>query len=152
MENDDHKNTWEGFTKFVLWGTIAVITILVILGCNIIIKINMIVGSTKEDISLEKRVALTPEAAKNIIGLGLKICVEKNYADHIGIKDEEFKKAGVEIKNSSNEVLNSCNLLIKLIALLKMKINNIKEKTILIGMLNPSQNKNRINDILKKKY
>ena len=58
----------------------------------------MIVGSTKEDISLEKRVALTPEAAKNIIGLGLKICVEKNYADHIGIKDEEFKKAGLKLK------------------------------------------------------
>ena len=27
----------------------------------------MIIGSTKEDLSLEKRVALTPEAAKNII-------------------------------------------------------------------------------------
>ena len=32
----------------------------------------MIVGSTKEDLSLEKRVALTPEVAKNIIALGLK--------------------------------------------------------------------------------
>ena len=31
----------------------------------------MIVGSIKEDLSLEKRVALTPDAAKNIINLGL---------------------------------------------------------------------------------
>ena len=31
----------------------------------------------------------------------------------MGIKDEDFKKAGVEIKNSSKEVLESCNLLIK---------------------------------------
>ena len=31
MDNKDHKNTWEGFTKFVLWGTIAVIVILVAL-------------------------------------------------------------------------------------------------------------------------
>ena len=82
--------------------------------------------------------------------MGLKICVEKNYADHIGIKDEEFKKAGVEIKNSPNEVLNSCNLLIKVNCPSENEINNIKENTILIGMLNPSQNKNRINDILKK--
>ncbi len=111
----------------------------------------MIVGSTKEDTSLEKRVALTPEAAKNIIGLGLKICVEKNYADHIGIKDDEFKKVGVEIKNSPNEVLNSCDLLIKVNCPSDNEINNVKEKTILIGMLNPSQNKDRINDILKKK-
>ena len=25
MDDNDHKNTWEGFTKFVLWGTILVI-------------------------------------------------------------------------------------------------------------------------------
>ena len=37
----------------------------------------MVVGSIKEDLSIEKRVALTPESAKNIIGLGLKICIEK---------------------------------------------------------------------------
>ena len=41
----------------------------------------MIVGSTKENLTLEKRVSLTPETAKNIIGLGLKVCIEKNYAD-----------------------------------------------------------------------
>ena len=40
----------------------------------------MIVGSIKEDLTLEKRVSITPETAKNIIGLGLKVCVEKNYA------------------------------------------------------------------------
>ena len=54
-----------------------------------------------------------PETAKNIISLGLKICIEKNYASHIGITDEEFVKVGVEIKKTSNEVLNNCNLLIK---------------------------------------
>ena len=55
----------------------------------------MIIGSTKEDLSIEKRVALTPDAAKNIIGLGLNIYIEKNYADHLGIKDEDFKKTTI---------------------------------------------------------
>ena len=36
----------------------------------------MIIGSTKEDTTIEKRVALTPETAKNIINLGLKIYIE----------------------------------------------------------------------------
>ena len=45
----------------------------------------MIVGSIKENITLEKRVSLTPESAKNIIGLGLKVCVEKGYAKNIDI-------------------------------------------------------------------
>ena len=31
-----------------------------------------------------------------------------------------------------------------------MKISNLKEKTILIGMLNPSKNKNQINEMIKK--
>ena len=31
MENDNHKNTWNNFTKFVLWGTVAVITVLVLM-------------------------------------------------------------------------------------------------------------------------
>ena len=110
----------------------------------------MIIGSIKEDLSLEKRVALTPEAAKNIMGLGIKICIEKNYADHIGIKDEEFVKAGVEIKNSSKEVLNSCNLLIKVNCISDEEIENLKDKTIIIGIFNPSQNKEKINKILKK--
>ena len=110
----------------------------------------MIIGSTKEDLSLEKRVALTPEAAKNILSLGIKICIEKSYADHIGIKDEEFVKAGVEIKNSSKEVLNSCNLLIKVNCISDEEIENLKDKTILIGIFNPSQNKEKISKILKK--
>ena len=31
MENNDHKNTWNNFTKFVLWGTVAVISVLVLM-------------------------------------------------------------------------------------------------------------------------
>jgi hypothetical protein len=31
MSNEEHKNTWNGFTKLVLFGTIAIISLLVIL-------------------------------------------------------------------------------------------------------------------------
>ena len=31
MDNESHKNTWNNFTKFVLWGTIAVISVLVLM-------------------------------------------------------------------------------------------------------------------------
>ena len=111
----------------------------------------MIIGSTKEDLSLEKRVALTPETAKNILGLGLKICIEKNYASHIGIQDEEFEKAGVQIKETSKDVLTTCNVLIKVNCPSDNEVNNLREKTILVGMFNPTQNKKKLNEILKKK-
>jgi len=31
MDNEPHKNTWNNFTKFVLWGTVAVIVVLVLM-------------------------------------------------------------------------------------------------------------------------
>ena len=36
MSEQDHKNTWNIFTKFVLWGTIAVIAILLILAITLL--------------------------------------------------------------------------------------------------------------------
>ncbi len=110
----------------------------------------MIVGSTKEDLSLEKRVSITPETAKNMINLGLKICIENNYASHLGITDSDYKEIGVDIKNSSQEVLDQSNLLLKVNCPSEEEINNLKNKTILVGVLNPSENKEKLKKILKK--
>ena len=111
----------------------------------------MIVGSIKEDLSSEKRVSITPETAKNIMGLGLKVCIEKDYATHLGIDDNQYKKTGVDIKDSSSEVLSTSNLIIKVNCPSENEISLLKEKTILIGMFNPSKNKDRIEKIKKKK-
>ena len=111
----------------------------------------MIVGSTKEDLTLERRVALTPDSAKNIIKLGLKISIEKNYAEHIGITDNEYLNAGVEIKNTSDDIFNTCDLLIKVNCPSESEINKLKQNTILVGMLNPNKNKKLISEIGKKK-
>ena len=110
----------------------------------------MVVGSIKENSSLEKRVSLTPESAKNIIGLGLKVCIEKEYALHLGIDDKEYSNTGVEIKSSSKEVVDSSDLIMKVNCPLDEEIRILKDNTILIGMLNPSKNKNQINKIIQK--
>ena len=111
----------------------------------------MIVGSIKENTTLEKRVSLTPESAKNIIGLGLKVCIEKGYALHLGINDSEYNDIGVEIKVSAKEVLNSSDLITKVNCPSENEIDIFKDNTILIGMLNPSKNKNFIDKIIDKK-
>ena len=36
MNEQEHKNTWSGFTKLVLFGTIAVISLLVILAITLL--------------------------------------------------------------------------------------------------------------------
>ena len=88
----------------------------------------MIIGSIKEDLSLEKRVSLTPESAKNIISLGLTVCIEKDYAFHLGINDEDYVDVGVIIKNSQIDVLQSCNLLTKVNCPTDSEIEKIREE------------------------
>ena len=55
----------------------------------------MIVGSIKEKINFEKRISITLETAKNLIGLGLKVILEKNYSIHLGINDKDYENLGV---------------------------------------------------------
>jgi len=31
MDNQNHNETWKNFTKFVLWGTVAVVIILILM-------------------------------------------------------------------------------------------------------------------------
>ncbi len=31
MDNDSHKSTWNNFTKFVLWGSVVVIVVLIMM-------------------------------------------------------------------------------------------------------------------------
>jgi NAD(P) transhydrogenase subunit alpha len=110
----------------------------------------MIVGSTKEEINLEKRVSITPETAKNIIALGLSVNLEKNYAVHLGIEDKQYEEIGVKFYNSSKEVINNSSLLLKVNCPTDEEIQNLNEKTILVGIFNPSKNKEKLKEVLKK--
>ena len=58
MDNEDHKNTWNNFTKFVLWGTVAVVLILVLMAIFLLCLIMKIVSAAEEK-NLKKRVAIT---------------------------------------------------------------------------------------------
>ena len=111
----------------------------------------MKIGSIKEDLAYEKRISITPESAKSLIGLGLKICIEKNYATHLGIEDKDYEVLGVEIKQKPEEVLKSSDLVIKINCPNNTEIKNLKENTNLVGFLNVAKNKKEVNDILSKK-
>jgi len=104
----------------------------------------MIVGSIKEDINLEKRVSITPETAKNIIALGLSINLEKDYAIHLGIEDKQYEKNGVKFYSNSKEVINNSKLILKVNCPTDEETKDLKEKTILVGIFNPSKNQDKL--------
>ncbi len=111
----------------------------------------MRIGSTLENIKIEKRIAITPEIVKKYTSLGLEICLSENYGSHLGIKDKQFKDLGAIILNSEKEVLNSSDIIVQLGMLSDEKILNIKENQTLIGVLDSYENKEKLDNLAKKK-
>ena len=52
----------------------------------------MRIVSILENQNIEKRIVITPEIAKKYIGMGFEVLLSENYANHLGIKDEEYKE------------------------------------------------------------
>ena len=110
----------------------------------------MKIASILETQKIEKRIAITPEIAKKYISLGLEVVLSENYGDHLGINDEEYKAFGVSILKDEKEIINSGDIIVQLGLLEDDKNSLIRENQTFIGVLNPYENKDKINDLVKK--
>ena len=110
----------------------------------------MKIGSTLENQKIEKRIAITPEIAKKYISLGFDVQLLKNYGTHLGITDDEYKKIGVKFLSDDKEIINLSNIIVQLGLLSDDKSSLLKEDQTLIGILNPYDNKEKL-DVLKNK-
>ena len=110
----------------------------------------MKIASILENQKIEKRIAITPEIAKKYISLGLQVSLAENYGNHLGIKDEVYKELGVSISRDEKEIISSADIIVQL-GLLDDDISSLlKENQTFIGVLNPYDNKGKINDLVKK--
>ena len=111
----------------------------------------MKIGSISENKNIEKRVAITPEVAKKYISNGFEVLINKNYADHLGFFDKEYDELGVSILESVNEVIKSSDIIVQLGLPSDDKTELFKEKQILVGVLNPYINQEKLNPLVKRK-
>ena len=111
----------------------------------------MIVGSINEDRNIESRVAITPENVKKFIGLGFKVLLEKNYAGHLGIDDDDYVSSGAEISEDKKKILTNSNFILQFNLPSEENLNSLKENQNLIGVFNPYINKEIISVLSKKK-
>ena len=111
----------------------------------------MRIGSVLENQKFEKRISITPELVKKYISLGFEVCLIENYGLHLGIKDEHFINVGVKILKDETEILNSSDIIVQLGMLSEDKTSNIKESQTLIGVLDPYNNKEKLENLSKKK-
>ena len=111
----------------------------------------MRIVSISEDQKFEKRIAISPEIAKKYIALGLEVYLSENYGEHLGFKDIEYKELGVKISKDSKEVINGADIIVQLGLPSDEIIPLIKENQTLIGILNPYNNKEKIENLVKNK-
>jgi NAD(P) transhydrogenase subunit alpha len=110
----------------------------------------MIIGSVSENIKNEKRVAVTPDVVKKYKSLGLQVQLSKNYASHLGIDDKHYEFEGANIL-SNEDVLSNSNAIIQMNIPKDEILNKLKENQILVGVLNPYSNSQKLKELISKK-
>ena len=109
-----------------------------------------IIGSVKEDLNIEKRTSITPETTKKFIDLNFSVFLEKDYGQHLGIDDKEYKNKGAHLYSSAKEVFEKSDIILKVNCPSNEEINLIKDKTLLIGHFDTFLNKEIINKLIKR--
>ena len=111
----------------------------------------MIIGSVSENKEVEKRISITPEIAKKYIGLGFEILLSEDYGKHLGFNEKEYKDLGVKFIADDKELIEKSDIIIQMGLLENEKSSQLKTGQIFIGVLNPYDNKNKLDELLKKK-
>jgi len=111
----------------------------------------MRIVSILENQKLEKRIAITPDIAKKYITLGFDITIAEKYGEHLGFKDSDYRELGIKISTKESEILSSANIILQLGLLSDVNLALLKENQILVGVFNPYVNKQKIENLAKKK-
>lgn len=73
----------------------------------------MTIALPKEILPGEKRVALVPDTVSKLIKLGFSVIVEKDAGFNASFTDDQYKNSGAEIINSTEELYQKADLIIK---------------------------------------
>ena len=111
----------------------------------------MKIGSILENQKNEKRISITPDIIKKYISLGCEVMLSKNYGLHLGINDKEYSGEGAKLIENDNEILKSSDLILQLGMLSDDKNSLLKENQTVVGVLNPYENKEKLETLVKKK-
>ena len=117
----------------------------------------MKIGIPKEIYPGEKRVATTPEVAKQLIKLGFDIAIETGAGENANLSDEMYSSVGVSVLKNAKEVWAKSDIILKVrgpesgAGFKSGEIELLKENQVLISFLWPGQNPDLLKKLEKKK-
>ena len=102
----------------------------------------MKIGIPKERRPDERRVAASPDTAKRLAGMGHEILIERGAGAGAAFTDEAYAGAGASIVDGATAL--AAEIVLKVQAPLPDEIGKMKKGAVLIGMLQPLQNKEQV--------
>ena len=110
----------------------------------------MKISIPKETIHDETRVAATPQSVKELIKAGYEVNIETGAGTSSFISDDNFKNAGANIVNSTNELFKDSDIIIKVAAPTSDEIELMPKNSILVSFFQPTIELEKVKSISNK--
>tara|TARA_B100001142_G_scaffold163344_1_gene163381 strand:+ start:187 stop:1323 length:1137 start_codon:yes stop_codon:yes gene_type:complete len=111
----------------------------------------MIVGVLKEVVVGENRVAVTPQTVKDLLKVGLEIHIETDAGKTAFISDSDYQNAGAKIVSDAASILTNSDLVIKVATATLDEINQIKDGSAYISLIQTTREIEIVNKLTQKK-
>ncbi|MEZ5902240.1 MAG: Re/Si-specific NAD(P)(+) transhydrogenase subunit alpha [Alphaproteobacteria bacterium] len=109
------------------------------------------IAITKETAAAEKRVAATPDTVKKLCALGCSIVIEAGAGKSANYLDADYETVGAVISKTAETATKDADIVLRVQANDKNIIKHLKDNCLLIGLINPYNNKNLIEEFAQKK-
>ena len=100
----------------------------------------MKVGCPKELLADEKRVAMTPDSARQLIKLGYECVVETGAGQDAGFADALYEEAGVTIAKTAASLWKQSDIVVKVRGVIKKEEKHLRADLTVISLFWPGQN------------
>jgi len=111
----------------------------------------VIIGVPKEIMNNEYRVSLVPAGVRTLVEKGHRVLVEKAVGEGSGISDEEYRRAGAEVKRSAGAIFSEGEMVVKVKEPLPEEWVLLNEGQILFSYLHLAPALELTKTLLKKK-
>ena len=108
------------------------------------------IGTPKEILSGERRVAMTPDSALMLQKLGHECIIETGAGAEAGFADADYKAAGVEIAKTAAALWKAADVVAKVRAPEEVEVKRLRDGQTLISLINPGANADLLETAAKK--
>ncbi|WP_306153448.1 Re/Si-specific NAD(P)(+) transhydrogenase subunit alpha [Roseovarius sp. MMSF_3281] len=110
----------------------------------------MKIGTPKEVMEGEARVAMTPESALQLQKLGYDCAIEAGAGKAAGFADAAYKEAGVEVIKSAAALYKAADIVAKVRPPTETEAKRLRADQLLISFFWPAQNEAQMEQLAKK--